>query len=91
MRDTLPARPLHTESAIINLDSSKQKGTHWVAYFKKGHIIEYFDPIGNLPPPRELYSYIKNKGKIYYNTQRYQNLKANDCGYHCFLFIKNKS
>jgi len=31
-RDKLSARPKRIESAIINLDSEKGTGTHWVAY-----------------------------------------------------------
>ena len=36
MRDTLPFTPLENESGIVNFNSSKQSGCHWVCYFKRG-------------------------------------------------------
>ena len=31
-RDKLPSTPKHKESAVVNLDSDRGTGTHWVAY-----------------------------------------------------------
>lgn len=61
MRDTLPHKRAATnESAILNLDVSKNRGTHWVAYIKNNNTVNYFDSFGNLKPPRELVSFWKS-------------------------------
>lgn len=51
MRDELPLRPHKRECGIMNLDSSKESGSHWVAYVKDEDYIEYFNSYGNLKPP----------------------------------------
>lgn len=49
MRDSLPRTlPRKYESGIVNLDSTKGPGTHWVAYKKRGNNVKYFDSFGNL-------------------------------------------
>jgi len=54
MRDTLPnTGPLRNESGVVNLDSSKGMGTHWVCYMKKSKNVEYYDSFG-APPPAEI-------------------------------------
>lgn len=90
MRDDLPGKPLKTECGIINLDSSKGKGTHWVAYFKNKDYVEYFDSFGNLKPPKEFVNYI-GKLIIRYNRENYQNYNTEICGRLCLEFLKNKS
>jgi hypothetical protein len=54
MRDTLPSK--------LNLDISKNNGTHWVCYYKNKDKCYYFDSFG-LDPPLELpmlMSFIQN-------------------------------
>ena len=34
MRDTLPKIQLHNECGIVNLNTSDEPGSHWVAYLK---------------------------------------------------------
>ena len=36
MRDTLPHRPYCQECGIVNLNTSKESGSHWMCYFKDG-------------------------------------------------------
>lgn len=86
MRDTLPKRALNIESGVVNLDSVKSDGTHWVAYKKKRNIVNYFDSFGNLQPPLELQRYFK-KCKIYYNYSRYQTFNSVNCGHLCLQFL----
>ena len=43
MRDTLPPRPHTVECGIVNLNTSREKGSHWVCYYKKGLDRVYFD------------------------------------------------
>ena len=36
MRDTLPNKPYSKECGIVNFNTSKQPGSHWVCYYKDG-------------------------------------------------------
>lgn len=86
MRNELPEKPLSLECGIINLDSSKNSGTHWVAYAKINDYIEYFDSYGNLKPPKEFIKYI---GKhIRYNYENLQGNSLYNCGHLCLKFLK---
>lgn len=87
MRDNLPAKLNDKECAIINLDSIKGDGTHWVAYFKNMNDVHYFDSYGNLPPPLELLEYFGNDSKIYYNAYKYQDYDSTICGQLCVMFL----
>ena len=53
MRDSLPDQIKDNEYGVVNLDSFKGPGTHWVAYGNKW----YFDSYG-LPPPKEILKYV---------------------------------
>lgn len=86
MRDSLPKLPKINECAIVNLDSSDNLGTHWVAYVKKGINVNYFDAFGNLRPPLELLKYFDGC-KILYNRRRYQDWETPYCGHYCLLFL----
>lgn len=94
MRDKLPKKIKHIESAIVNLDDDQGKGTHWTAYIKKGKNIIYFDSYGNLRPPFELISYFNSDGNqnmVKYNYQNFQNYKKSNCGQLCLKFLYNNS
>ena len=60
MRDDLPAKPWKKECGILNLDSLKHEGTHWVAWYKNGKERYYFDSFGQYPP-FELLHYLSMK------------------------------
>jgi len=86
MRDTLPKHPKNIECGIVNLDTNKGKGTHWVAYYKnKGHK-EYFDSFGNLPPPKEIVNYL-GTDNLKYNYNQYQKFNTYNCGHLCLKFL----
>jgi hypothetical protein len=88
MRDTLPSTgPRLRESAILNLDLNKNRGTHWVAYKKNGNDVEYFDSFGHLKPPKELVRYLGANANITYNADRYQNYDQINCGHLCLQFL----
>lgn len=92
MRDKLPKRIKKNESGIVNLDDNHGKGTHWIAYTKKGKNIVYFDSYGNLRPPSELISYFysdTNKNSIKYNYENLQNYNQTNCGQLCLKFLYN--
>lgn len=88
MRDNLPQRPCRRECAVVNLDSVKNSGTHWVAYCKDGGIVHYFDSFGNLKPPLELIDYFNNCDILYNydNCQRYDQFV---CGHLCLRFLES--
>lgn len=88
MRDKLPKRrSLVNECAIVNLDSERGSGTHWVAYCKKKKDVFYYDSFGDLPPPPELIKYIGSDKKIHYNYSTYQNFNTFICGQLCLTFL----
>lgn len=89
MRNRLPKRARVNETAIVNLDDFLNRGTHWVAYVKKGNTVYYYDSFGNLKPPIELIKYFGNS-EIYYNYTRNQSFDRENCGYLCIRFLKEK-
>ena len=58
MRDTLPKSAQNIECGIVNLNTSKEKGSHWTCYFKKGANRIYFDSFGQITPI-EVQNYLK--------------------------------
>lgn len=87
MRDALPQKPFPIECGILNLDISKNSGTHWVAYAKLNDNIEYFDSYGNLKPPQELVKYVGEK--LNYNYDNLQKNNSYNCGHLCLEFLKS--
>jgi hypothetical protein len=87
MRDSLPSRAKKVECGILNLDSSDNNGTHWVAYVKDKSYCEYFNSYGDLPPPMELQRYLGNYN-ICYNYNRYQKFNTVNCGHLCLKYLK---
>lgn len=88
MRDTLPSKSNGIECAILNLDTSQNPGTHWVAYCKINNYCEYFDSYGDLKPPKELIMYLTKSTNIYYNYINYQKNNSHNCGHLCIKFLK---
>ena len=87
MRDQLERmNPYHTECAIINIDSSKGSGTHWVAYVKRGEKTIYYDSLGDLEPPIELRQYLAGSS-IHYNFEQEQKSNTVICGHLCLKFL----
>lgn len=88
MRDELPKHPFSKECGIINLDSSKNSGSHWVAYIKCNNNVIYFDSYGNLKPPTEFIAYVGTKN-IKYNNENIQQNHPYNCGHLCIQFLRN--
>ena len=86
MRDDLPQKPNRNECGIINLDTTKGPGTHWVAYKKHGRRAEYYDSFGNLRPPPELQKYLKNT-LLTYNYETQQSPNTWNCGHLCLAYL----
>lgn len=89
MRDMLPKIPWKRESGIINLDTHKNPGTHWVAYKKINDRVMYFDSFGNLMPPLEVINYLGDN--IEYNYNQFQKYNTYNCGHLCIEFLLNKT
>lgn len=87
MRDELPKHPFKNECGIINLDSSQNPGTHWVAYAKLNNYVEYFDSYGNLKPPEEFLRYVGFD--VFYNYTNEQKNNSYICGHLCIKFLKS--
>lgn len=85
MRDKLPRKPWKKEKTVVNMDSALGQGTHWVCFSKSDNSVIYFDPMGNLRPPREIDTYLKGC-KIDFNRDRVQN-KGYNCGHLCVEFL----
>ena len=92
MRDTLPRKPNKIECAIVNLNTSVQKGSHWTCYFKKGQLRIYFDSFGQVTPT-EIQDYLKSKNEkdlplIQRNTDIVQAVNSVLCGHLCLFVLK---
>ena len=79
---------------IVNLDSIKGFGTHWVCcWFSEKHF-EYFDSFG-LPPSLEWEENVKKwfpKMKTFLrNNFQIQDFPSLKCGYYCFCFLNEKN
>ena len=95
MRDTLPKTgPRREECGIMNLNTSREPGSHWICYFKDDTTRRriYFDSFGQVTP-MEIQKYLKTKkdfemGKavIQRNTDIVQHLNTHVCGHLC-LFV----
>lgn len=88
MRDTLPSKPRKNECAILNLDSSDNPGTHWVAYIKQNKYCEYYNSFGNLKPPLELIKYLKGLS-VNYNYTQHQAFDTVNCGHLCLKYLRH--
>ena len=88
MRDTLPKHILTIECGVINLDSIKNQGTHYVCYWKHNNTRVYFDSFG-LPPAEEIIKYL---GKpMQYNSTEIQERNSLICGHYCLYVLKSLS
>ena len=92
MRDTLPKVPHKIECGIVNLNTSVQKGSHWVCYYKNGTRRIYFDSFGQITPI-EIQNYLKTKresglGVIQRNTDIVQLANTSICRHLCLFVLK---
>ena len=86
MRNELTGTPANHECGIVNLESSHQEGSHWVAYFKNGNEKYYIDAFG-ARPPKEIVRYLKSP--ILYSTYEIQQFNSTNCG-EWVLYFHNK-
>ena len=96
-RDQLPEKIGNRESGIVNFNTSKEPGSHWVAYFRDGSKKIYFDSFGQVIPT-EIQKYLKTKEEyqnnlpvIQRNTDIVQEPNTVICGHLCLYVLDNLS
>ena len=92
-KDILPKALARSGGVVINTDTSKGPGEHWVAvYLSSSGIAEYFDSFGQPPMHKEIIEFLDNispKG-WYYNPVTFQSLYTNTCGMYCVYYLANR-
>lgn len=86
MRDELPSTASHNECLILNIDHSKNDGTHWTCLFIENDTVYYFDSFG-FAPPLEVVRYCPNTAKRNYNTFKIQKPEEVICGHYCIYML----
>ena len=94
MRDTLPRKPYSKECGIVNFNTSKQSGSHWICYYKDGMNQRiYFDSFGQTTLI-EVQKYLKTKNEyetekavIQRNTDIVQRVNTHVCGHLCLFML----
>lgn len=87
-RDRLPMNIKYPSGLILNTDTSKKQGEHWLAIFydKDGHA-EFFDSYGVHPSFYKLDTYINKTSTSWtFNNQKLQSFST-FCGHYCCLFL----
>jgi len=83
MRDRIPYK-LTNGNYIINLDDSKNNGSHWTCLIVYNNVYYYFDSMGVVAP-----EIIHEEFKpLIYNKKQIQDVNSTACGYFCVHFIK---
>ena len=98
MRDNLPRRRRkENECGIMNLNTSSQKGSHWVTWYVSDNTRIYFDSFGQ-HVPYEVVRYLKTpkeyRGKtlcIERNALIVQHINTSECGALCLVVLKRLS
>ena len=86
-------RPREHSPCIINLDSLKNAGTHWVCCAPGQKFTWYFDSFG-MGFPQEFKSSRSRSDQgskapkpVFWNSSQYQNINSVLCGYYCLYFL----
>lgn len=82
----MPSKPNLFERGVVNMDDSQNPGTHWCAYIKEENTVYWFDPFGDIPPPKEIVLYFKNC-TIFYSCDKFQYFGTSNCGKLCLEFL----
>ena len=95
MRDILPKTIRKRECGIMNLNTSSQKGSHWVCWYKTHKKRIYFDSFGQ-HVPYELERYLKTKTEfknkklvLERNVQVVQHINTDECGALCLFVLQS--
>jgi len=94
MIDELDEKAKYNKAQILNLDTTKGGGTHWVTIYINNSVkrwlpfILYYDPLGNSvsPVPPLLKKFAEERGyNIHANKYRHQYINSNLCGYFAVM------
>ena len=95
MRYTLPRYPYNIECDIINLNTSRESGSHWVCYYRNKSDRIYFDSYGQITSS-EIQRYLKTGSEFgrgsevtQGNTDIVQASNTSVCGHHCLFVLKS--
>jgi hypothetical protein len=90
--DKLPTPTAFPCCLIQNLDTSKQKGSHWTAiYIDHDRYGFYFDSYGNCPT-KTIERYLKRNCYDYmHNGKLVQGIYSSCCGQHCLFCLFHKA
>ena len=97
MRDEVSkSRTYEKECAIVNLNTSREPGSHWVCFYKDGRKQRiYFDSFGQITPI-EIQNHLKTKSElrkdaavIQRNTDIVQAVNTRVCGHLCLFVLKS--
>lgn len=83
MRDEVKKK-LNYGFSVINLETTRQDGSHWTCVLYTPLTSYYFDSYGFVPP-LELEEVIR---PYTYNNTDIQDFDSEACGYYCVAFIK---
>ena len=72
------------ECMVINIDHSRNEGSHWTCLFIKNSISYYFDSYG-FPPPAEVVNYCSEPR--YYNSFQIQKDNEVICAHYCIYML----
>ena len=88
-RNNLPDKNVYPSCLVVNTDSDKQPGAHWLAmYFDEHGGCEFFDSYGLAPSEYGLKSYVKRHStSSSWNEIQFQAPESRACGYYCFIFL----
>lgn len=90
--DCLPSRVKLPFACIINLSTSKHRGSHWVSlYIDKFGYCEYMDSYGFKPKINYILYFLKLHCKnIKFNKIQLQHITSNTCGRYAAIFLLYK-
>ena len=83
-RDTLPLTR-KDGGYVINFDLSSEPGSHWVAVYVKGSLVEYFDSSGQPPQHGEIQFFLGPE--YHYNSVHLQPILSKCCGQYCIYYL----
>ena len=89
-RNKIAAVEAYPCSLVVNLDSNKEKGSHWVCiYFDNIGRAEYFCSYGREPEHQDILQFLKkySTSQPIWNTKCLQNIIATTCGQWCLYFL----
>lgn len=80
--DQLPKVLIKKKMYVINLDTSREAGSHWcyISTFNSPQFTLYFDSFGRKPPERIIPSLLSSSASIYYSDRKLQSEISGVCG-----------